>query len=242
MISFKTNLKFIIFILLNKIGDLFKQNTIIKNKDYSLIYYTKLFIQQKLFTKKNNKQAIPEKYIFIPLQVNTDTQVLIHSDFQDIQEFISKVEKDFYALDSTIKNDLHLVFKIHPMEKGIIKYQFDSRSFVINNDTNTLIQNSEFVITINSTVGFEALQQYKKVIVLGEAFYKISNIVIPSDKKTFLKDLKETCKNKNSINQDLINNFIKYLKYTYQINGNLFNYNIKTLNAIKNKLNKRDKK
>jgi capsular polysaccharide export protein len=126
------------------------------------------------------------------------------------------------------------------MEEGIMEYKFNPNSHVINNYTNELIKGCNFVITLNSTVGFEALQHHKKVIVLGEAIYKISGIVISSNKQTFFKDLYETCKNNNKINKILIDNFIKYLKYYYQINGNLFNYDNRTLNDIKEKLDNKN--
>ena len=45
-----------------------------------------------------------------------------------------------------------------------------------NEPTEELVVNSEAVITINSSVGLESLLLRKKVIILGEACYKISSI------------------------------------------------------------------
>jgi capsular polysaccharide export protein len=231
-INLKTNIKFTLFILLNKLGDLLILNSKIKNKNYSLIHYIKLFIKQKFLSKKDENIDLPKKFIFIPLQVNTDTQILIHSNFKNMQEFITLVEKTFYNINS----DLKLVFKIHHMEKGTNSYKFNDKSIVLDYNTNELVEKSEFVITINSTVGFEALQKYKQVIVLGEAFFKIEKIVICSSKQNFLNDLKNTIENKKNIYKYIINNFVNYLKYKYQINGNLFNYDNLTFKQIEKRV------
>ena len=233
--NLKVNIKFAIFILLNKIGSIFGLNSTIRNKSYSLSTYINLFIKQKFGKSNKNIVTLPKRYVFVPLQVNTDTQILIHSDFKDMQEFISKVENDFYSLES----DIGLVFKIHPMEKGIIEYLFDKRSIVVDSDTNELVKNSECIVTINSTVGFEAIEKYKKVLVLGGAFFKIDGIAICSSKETFLEDLKNTLNNNNTIDMCIIDKFVSYLKYEYQVNGNLFNWSNETFEEIKKKLETR---
>ncbi len=230
--NLKVNIKFAVFILLNKIGDIFRLNSPVKNKNYSLLNYIKIFIKQKFSKKKDTDVKLPEKYIFVPLQVNTDTQILVHSEFNNIQEFITKIETDFYSLDS----DIGLVFKIHPMENGIVDYKFDSRSIVLNSNTNDLVKNSECVITINSTVGFEAIEKYKKVIVLGNAFFKIDGIAICSSKNTFKDDLNKVLNDAVELDHEAIKSFVGYLKYHYQVNGNLFNWSDETLEEIKERI------
>ena len=232
MLNLKINIRFAFFILLNKIGDIFSLNSKIKNKSYSLSHYVNLFIKQKFSNSKQNIITLPEKYIFIPLQVNTDTQILIHSDFKDMQEFITLVENSFYSLNS----DLKLVFKIHPMEKGIVNYTFDNRSIIVESDTNELIKKSEFVITINSTVGFEAIQQKKKVMVLGEAFFKIEDIAVCSSKDSLRDELQKILNDTIELDNEAIKSFVNYLKYEYQVNGNLFNWNDETFKDIEKKL------
>lgn len=230
--NLETNIRFALFIILNKIGDILELNSKIKNKSYSLLKYVKLFIKQKFSKKVNQNTTLPKKYIFIPLQVNTDTQILIHSDFKDMQAFISFVEKEFYTLDSNVA----LVFKIHPMEKGIVNYKFDNKSYVVDSDTNVLIKNSECVVTINSTVGFEAMQEYKNVLVLGEAFFKIDCISVCSSKKSFIHDLTRILSGKVERDDEAIEAFVQYLKYEYQVNGNLFNWSNETLEEVKGKI------
>ena len=231
-INTKVNIKFSLFILLNKMGDILNINSKLKNKNYSLLKYIKLFIRQQI-SKRNNKNIMsPSKYIFVPLQVNTDSQILVHSDYKNMQEFISRVERDFYNLESDIK----LIFKIHPMEKGIVEYKFDNRSITTDRDTNELIENSECVVTINSTVGLEAIKRYKKVLVLGNAFFKIDGISLSSSKETFKDDIKSALDGKVGVDNEAIDKFVQYLKYEYQINSDLFNWDIQALNLVKEKL------
>lgn len=233
-INLKVNIRFVLFILLNKLGGVFRLNSSVKNRGYSLSKYAKLFIKQKFGKRTSQGIRLPTKYIFIPLQVNTDTQILIHSDFKDMQEFISLVEKEFYSLES----DISLVFKIHPMEQGIVEYRFDSRSLVVNSDTNELVKNSECVVTINSTVGFEAIEKHKKVLVLGEAFFKIDGISVCSSKKSFKDELVRVLDGSIELDNEAIEAFVKYLKYEYQVNGNLFSWSDETLEEIKDKVQK----
>ena len=225
------NLKFAIFLCLNSLGDILKINTQLANKRYNLVDYASLFLKQRNYFKNKLSVPLPKKYIFIPLQVNTDTQVLVHSGYENIQDFISHVEKTFYDE----QNNVSLVFKPHPMDKGM-EYTFDSRSIVVDSDTNKLIQGSEFIITINSTVGFEAIQHYKVVIVLGEAFYKIPKLCVASSIKSFKKDLLTCLTNRITVDHQLVDKFIFYLKSQYQVSGNLFNYDIAMLENIKQRI------
>lgn len=221
------NIRFLLFLMLNKFGDVFDFNSPLKNKHYKITSYFNLFIHRKFKFIKKIESSLPDNYIFVPLQVNTDTQILVHSDYKNIQEFISKVENDFYALNS----ESVLIFKVHPME-GSGNYFFDKRSLVVNTATKELIERCEFVITINSTVGFEALQSRKRVIVLGDAFYKINGLVICSSTNSLKKDLADCLQGMHGIDEDLILKFVYYLRSQYQVNGNLFNYDSETLNTI----------
>ncbi|WP_413691535.1 hypothetical protein [Psychromonas sp. KJ10-2] len=231
--QFKINVKFSLFLCLNFLGDIFKVNTPLINKRYSLVSYATLFFKQITYFKNKSSVKLPQQYIFIPLQVNTDTQVLVHSEYQDIQSFITHIEKNFYAESSNVS----LVFKPHPMDKGK-KYVFDPRSIVVDCETSQLIKGSQFIITINSTVGFEAIQHYKTVIVLGEAFYKIPRLCIASTFQSFREDLSRCLNHKAIINTQLVDKFVFYLKNEYQVNGNLFNYDVAMFKDIKQRIDK----
>jgi len=113
-------------------------------------------------------------FIFFPLQVTNDTQVKLHSEL-DLQEAIMR------ALEVAKQRGKRLVIKMHPAESGIEILDFleeikkDSAVFVSNANAVDLIQRSSCVVTINSTVGLEALIFEKDLITLGSALYQEFN-------------------------------------------------------------------
>lgn len=108
----------------------------------------------------------------VPLQVSNDTQVLLNSRL-DLKGLVD------VAVQKASNEGLSIVIKPHPAEKNkdIINYIMSkkkeySRIYLTNINTFSLIKRSEYVITINSTVGLEAKLLGKDVIVLGEALYQ----------------------------------------------------------------------
>jgi len=92
----------------------------------------------------------------------------------------------------------------------------ENMSFRNTYSTQELIEKSEAVVTLNSTVGIESLLFHKKVIVLADAFYNIDGITYEA------KNSKALIKQINSIEQkrvdtSLIDNFLKYLYHDYLV-------------------------
>ena len=74
--------------------------------------------------------------------------------------------------------------KEHPSDHGRIDYSGAFRAFpdvVFTKLMNTqeLIEKSAAVVTVNSTVGIEAMLHLKPVITLGDAFYAVPGLVRP---------------------------------------------------------------
>ncbi|MFT6248317.1 MAG: capsular polysaccharide export protein [Cognaticolwellia sp.] len=109
-------------------------------------------------------------YIFLPLQVSSDTQLKLHSDY-DNKSALAK------ALQLARNQALTLVVKPHPAEQDIDeltmidKLKAEHHFILTNENTIKLIKSSELVVTINSTVGLETLALNKKLLVLGHALY-----------------------------------------------------------------------
>ncbi len=164
---------------------------------------------------RGNKEKLPSKYIFVPFQVDYDTQIISHSPWiRDMRMLFAIIEN--IAKDS----EYHFVFKEHP-SSGIQYPDLHQRAkkhptlmFANAHTTQELIEKSDAVITINSTVGIEALLFHKKVMVLGNAFYAIDGIAEQASSeekiKKFLKDL-----NRVTIYKKLINHFLSYLYDVY---------------------------
>lgn len=127
-------------------------------------------IWHKLKNKKmtcSPKIDLSKEFFFFPLQVSNDSQILLNSDVDNIQAI--EMIRSKYPSHA-------IVAKIHPAEenrefvKKIEKMQ-DQYFVLAGNDTRELIQKASKVITINSTVGLEALIYGKEVEVLGRAIY-----------------------------------------------------------------------
>ena len=186
-------------------------------RDYE--FYKNLEIDTKLPQELNKREFIgkqkvydvelPESYIFVPFQVAYDSQIINFSNFSGMEEL--------FFLIAEIANNLkvNFVFKEHPSDRvsnysklHTIAKESPYLIFANSIDTQELIQNSEAVVTINSSVGVESLLFSKKVFVLGEAFYAIDGITIKADKNNL--------ESKLQLNQDIdfkvVENFLKYLK------------------------------
>ena len=110
---------------------------------------------------------------FFPLQVSTDQQVLVNYDGGSI--FAAIDEAVAYSEQCGVK----LYIREHPAEsrkneirKYLLKKQDTHPCLVITDESvYNLIESSQEIITINSTVGLEARINFKKVKFLGRSFY-----------------------------------------------------------------------
>lgn len=117
------------------------------------------------------KLPTPKEYIFLPLQVSSDTQIKLHSEYNNIKA-INLAHSESKA------SNVELVVKIHPAENDpseiyrIRKEQEKLGFHISDENTVELIKNAQSIITINSTVGMEALLYRKPVKTLGRCLYK----------------------------------------------------------------------
>ncbi len=116
----------------------------------------------------------PEKdpeYIFFPLQVSSDSQLLLNSDVDNTQGLL-------LAAEIAKKEGKRLVVKPHPAEGNRVfvaelanlrkKLEF----VFVDINTFKLMKFSSKTVTINSTVGMEAMLLGKPITVLGRAVYE----------------------------------------------------------------------
>ncbi len=133
-------------------------------------------ISQKIWQKKrrhqvDNYDVAGKRYIFFPMQVGSDSQLIFHSEIRNIQAI------EFALLDAESQG-LDLVVKLHPAEIDSLEFNKilalrDTRKFyIIDQPTFMIVSHCVKVITINSTVGMEALLLNKPVAFLGKSFFK----------------------------------------------------------------------
>lgn len=183
--------------------------------------------QRKL---RKNKQVVteekelPSKFIFLPLQVHSDSQVILNSPLiDDMYQLVNEVYASIQNFNKKYNENYWLVVKEHPSDHGRVnysdlknKYKDEKVIFLTKEPAEKLIDKSELVITINSTVGLEALTRGKNVITLGKAFYNIDDLVYNCQSLTEMTDkISEAIK--KDFNYNLANKFLYYLKKEYLV-------------------------
>ncbi len=159
--------------------------------------------------------TLPERYIFVPFQVDHDTQIILHSPW------ITDMEMLFETIQA-LPRQIRFVLKEHPSairDYGYLHARCHENVMFANSvDTQTLIENAEAVMTINSTVGIEGLLLGKKVIVLGNAFYAIDGVCRKAGSR---EELHEVIGDIEAWEPDrkVTENLLKYIQNVYAIPG-----------------------
>ncbi|MDG2523389.1 hypothetical protein P7B02_17815 [Caulobacter segnis] len=125
---------------------------------------------------------LSERYVVLPFQVRSDSQMVLHSPVygDDFEALVRDLDSALGRIDP----GLRLVAKFHPYELPLVQRayrhlpkRYPRVCFVSAAPMNTLLSKASAVVTINSTVGFEALILDKPVVALGHNFYTAPGIV-----------------------------------------------------------------
>ncbi|MFC4347200.1 capsule biosynthesis protein [Kordiimonas lipolytica] len=163
-------------------------------------------------------------YFLVPLQLNSDYQIRIHSDFSGMPAFIDEVMQSFakHAPAGT-----ELFFKNHPLDNGMIDYRgiiegkaaelgiTDRVSFASGGDLDHIIKRAEGVVLVNSTVGFATLRLGRPLKALGTAVYDIPGL-------TDQQPLDAFWQNPEAPQQRLAEEFLTVVETYTQVRGDLF--------------------
>jgi capsular polysaccharide export protein len=164
--------------------------------------------------------VIPSRYIFVPFQVDVDSQILVYSPWiGNMRQFLDIL----VAVANALPGDMMFVIKEHPSSSNDYRdlHAHHPRKILFANANNTqqLIEHAQAVITINSTVGIEALMLGKPVITVGQAFYNIAGLVSHASDVSELRSLIAQC-DSLSVDPDLTNRFLGFLRDEYCVAGN----------------------
>jgi capsular polysaccharide export protein len=171
--------------------------------------------------KSRCKGELSKNYFLLPLQVRNDAQILHYSSFKSIEDILNLVVESFakYA-----PHRLFLVIKHHPMDRGYSDYSkliknisadhgvYDRVIYTWDSHLPTILNNSLGVVTVNSTVGLQALFHKTPVKVLGKAIYNIQGL-------TSSVSLDKFWTYPVPPNPVLYQEFREYLLATNQVNG-----------------------
>lgn len=188
------------------------------------------FPLNKLWHERQDKKAIHalvesgRPYYLLPLQLDSDAQIRVHSRFASIQQVIEHVVDSFvhYAPADSV-----LVIKNHPLDTGVLKHgkfvrqlsqdrQLTDRIlFLESGHLPTLLQHTKGTVLVNSTTGTSALHHGSPTIALGTAIFALPGLTFQEGLDRFWTEGKPADKN-------LYQRFRKATIELTQINGDFY--------------------
>jgi capsular polysaccharide export protein len=167
-----------------------------------------------------------EPFFLVPLQIEADYQIRVHSDFKSMHDFIQYVVQSFahHAAANAV-----LVFKHHTMDRGhanyraiiqqlIRQYGLNNRVYYIHDGKlPKLLDAARGVVLINSTVGLSALIHHKPVKALGRAIYNFEGLTYQGDLDDFWR-----MGSSHLPSQTLVAQFLYYVTKKSQMNGSFY--------------------
>ena len=166
-------------------------------------------------------KTLPKSYVFVPFQVVEDSNIYLHSPWiNNMNCFYSEIEniaKQFPEINFVIKEHPacpEIYTELHKralLTKGQIR-------FVENVSTDRLVSGCSSVLTINSTVGMEALMARKKLIVIGQAIFGFSGLAKVATTREELEKIFKDIDN-FSLDKEAINQYFCFVKYQYAVAG-----------------------
>ena len=125
-------------------------------------------------------RSLPERFAFFPLQVRQDSQLTVHSPVYGPR--LDEAIADLVAALAEIAPNTRLVVKLHPADRHKTDYdpvirRFPQVLWLDGGNIRRILPAAAAVVTVNSTVGVEALVFDRPVIVLGNAAYGFDGLV-----------------------------------------------------------------
>ncbi|MBK1718930.1 capsular biosynthesis protein [Thiocystis violacea] len=177
---------------------------------------------------------LPERFVFFPLQVRSDSQLTLHSPLYGnrLDLAIADLDQSLRAIDPELK----LAIKLHPADLGKTDYdpmveRFPQHLWIGGGDVRTLLQRAECVVTINSTVGIEAMIFGKPVVALGDNFYVREGLVHPvRDRAELTPRLRQALS--QAPDAGLIEPFLRFLYFDAFVRAHWRDYSEASLNHL----------
>ena len=163
-------------------------------------------------------------YFVLPLQLNGDTQITLHSRYGGMPQVIDAVLRSF-ADDAP--PDSRLVIKNHPLDTGLVDYsallaglerELDLQGRILYLETGhlpVLLERALGVVTVNSTVGMLSLAHHCPTVAMGNAIYDLPGL-------TFQGRLAEFWTQRAPPDRQLFRAFRNTVVYATQVNGDFY--------------------
>lgn len=124
-------------------------------------------------------------YFLLPLQLDSDYQIRLHSPFSAMTEVVDFVARSFAAHAPA---NAKLVVKLHPLDNGLVNRRRachvsaqraglgDRLVYLDGGDGGELIDGAAGVVVVNSTMGTMAIERGRPTIALGQAIYDVDGL------------------------------------------------------------------
>ncbi|MFN9621664.1 MAG: 1-acyl-sn-glycerol-3-phosphate acyltransferase [Cyanobacteriota bacterium] len=161
-------------------------------------------------------------FVLVPLQVSSDSQVSLGSDYDGMESFIAELIASFAC---HAPREDRLAFKHHPRDRGYNHYGAlirrlarshgveDRVLYFHDGPLGPILKRAKAVVTINSTVGLQALYHAVPTKVLGRTFYNLPGLTDQHPLAAFWQAPQPS-------DRELFRKFYVHLIDTTQINGN----------------------
>lgn len=191
--------------------------------------YLKRFAQLKKW-KKRDAQRIKtlidsgQPYFMLPLQLNTDAQILHHSSYKNMEEVMDHVMGSFAA---HAPQEALLCIKNHPLDMGLVDYPaiiqrlenfYDLKGRIVyleSGDLNQLLKYAAGTVTVNSTVGIVSLEHQCPTFALSKPIYHMAGL-------TYQGSLEEFWHQPPPPSAQLFDYFRNTVMYATQLNGGFY--------------------
>jgi capsular polysaccharide export protein len=166
----------------------------------------------------------PGPLFLLPLQLDSDYQIRVHSPFTSMAEVTDHVLASFAGFAPP---EARLIVKIHPLDNGLVnrerltrkiarKYGVENRVDILDGGhLPTLLMHMRGVVLVNSTVGTQALHYGVGVKTLGKALYDIEGLTCQLPLDQFWNEPTQP-------DDELFRDFYRLLKAQTQINGGFY--------------------
>lgn len=129
--------------------------------------------------------AVGCDYFLLPLQLDSDYQIRVHSPFLGVEGFMDRVIKSFATASEA---PTRLLVKLHPLDSGLINWRrfarlsarrhgvSDRLDFIDGGELPSLIAGARGVVIVNSTVGMLSLEMGRPTHAEGNAIYNMPGL------------------------------------------------------------------
>ncbi len=171
----------------------------------------------RLLSKRSN-------FFVFPLQLDSDSQISVHSPIENMEDAIWQV---LHSFANNAPADCRLVLKNHPLDTGLINFSHHVRQLAEHFDISDrvdyletghlpdLLASASGMVTVNSTAGTAALGLGCPTIALGTAVYDFAGL-------TFQGSLDEFWRESCPPDPRLFDAFRKVTLHTTQVNGGFY--------------------